>query len=197
MDVSSAIRKIKELRASLNNGNGNGNNEDYDDSYIMTEAVLWDEIKISSLTLLFVSAYMVSAVTVLLRVQLHILGKSMESVLDSQSTSSTSVGNSDSDTVKEDDVFKILIEGTYRHIFGHGLQALSDYIRPRVVECFQDWSVKEMLTVGYVELMGVMTQVHRNIERDSISLAKMIMLRKSCFFLFYLFIYLFIFVYSS
>jgi hypothetical protein len=35
---------------------------------------LWDEIKISSITLLFMSAYMVSAVTVLLRVQLHILG---------------------------------------------------------------------------------------------------------------------------
>lgn len=168
VDVSSAIRKIKELRT--------GNSDAITDSgaLAMTEAMLWDEIKVSSLTLLYVSAYMVSAVTVLLRVQLHILGKSMESVVGSQSVDEPGSGFRD-----DDDVFKILIEGTYKHIFGSGLQALSDYVRPRVAECFSEWTVRDKLTVGYEELVLVLIEVHRNIERDSTSLAKMIMLRKS------------------
>lgn len=168
VDVSSAIRKIKELRTA-NTEETNGN-----DTLAVTEAMLWDEIKVSSLTLLYVSAYMVSAVTVLLRVQLHILGKSMESVVGSQSADEPS-----SSIREDDDVFKILIEGTYKHIFGSGLRALSDYIRPRVAECFSEWAVRDKLTVGYEELVLVLIEVHRNIERDSTSLAKMIMLRKS------------------
>jgi Peroxin-3 len=171
VDVSSAIRKIKELRA-VNSDSDLG--DDDNGALVMTEAMLWDEIKVSSLTLLYVSAYMVSAVTILLRIQLHILGKSMESVVGSQSSDEGEKNNFGAD----DDVFKILIEGTYKHIFGSGLQALSDYVRPRVAECFADWTVRDKLNVSYEELVRVLTEVHRNIERDSTSLPKMIMLRK-------------------
>ena len=171
VDVSSAIRKIKELRSA--NGESNRSSED-SSAFMRTEASLWDEIKVSSLTLVYVSAYMVSAVTVLLRIQLHILGKSMESVLQSQSYVEESESN-----LGADDVFKILIEGTYKHIFGTGLQALSDYVRPRVVECFAEWNVRDNLAVDFDDLAQAMSRVHRNIERDSTSLAKMIMLRTS------------------
>ena len=176
VDVSSAIRKIKELRTA--NGESNRSSED-SSAFMRTEALLWDEIKVSSLTLVYVSAYMVSAVTVLLRIQLHILGKSMESVLQSQSNVEESESN-----LGADDVFKILIEGTYKHIFGTGLQALSDYVRPRVMECFAEWNVRDNLAVDFDDLAQTMSRVHRNIERDSTSLAKMIMLRTSNTFLF-------------
>jgi hypothetical protein len=138
VDVSSSIRKIKELRSANNNMSINS---DDSISTIMTESMLWDEIKVSSLTLVYVSAYMVSAVTVLLRVQLHILGKSMESVLESQL-------NSDNESIgmRDDDVFKILIEGTYKHIFGKGLTALTELVRRQIVECFAGWTVKDKLT---------------------------------------------------
>ena len=176
VDVSSAIRKIKELRTA--NSDSSLSSED-NSAFVMTEAMLWDEIKVSSLTIVFVSAYMVSAVTVLLRVQLHILGKSMESVTQSQSSIEESESN-----LGGDDVFRILIEGTYKHIFGTGLQALSDYVRPRVMECFSEWNVRDNLAVDFDQLAQVMSRVHRNIERDSTSLAKMIMLRKSILFFF-------------
>jgi Peroxin-3 len=181
VDVSSAIRKIKELRTA----NSEKNPEDDDESQsAMAEAALWDEIKVSSLTLLYVSAYMVSAVTILLRIQLHILGKSMESVAGSQFPDDRNFGD-------DDDVFKVLIEGTYKHIFGPGLKALTEYVRPRVAECFAEWAVRDKLTVGYEELLRVLIEVHRNIERDSTSLAKMIMLRKYCSSYLFLVLYLY------
>ena len=82
VDVSSAIRQIKELRSiknnhENNNGSSSGTMKNGQHIASMNEALLWEEVKVSSLTLLYLSAYMVSAVTVLLRVQLHILGKSI------------------------------------------------------------------------------------------------------------------------
>ena len=65
IDVNSAIRKIKELR---------GEEPEHDTTNMrITEAMLWEDVKVSSLTLLFVSTYLVSAVTVLLRVHLHMM----------------------------------------------------------------------------------------------------------------------------
>ena len=180
VDVSSSIRKIKELRA------GNTEADKNSSDFVNAEAALWDELKVSSLTLVYVSAYIVSAVTVLLRIQLHILGKSMEIVRESQLSSDdieSGAGPGSSLGSSGDDVFKILIEGTYKHIFGSGLYALSEYVRPRVMECFADWNVRDNLAVDFNDLAQVMSRVHRNIERDSTSLAKMIMLRKYCSFL--------------
>ena len=77
VDVSSAIRQIKELRCIKNNNENGGSMKNGQHIASMNEALLWEEVKVSSLTLLYLSAYMVSAVTVLLRVQLHILGKSI------------------------------------------------------------------------------------------------------------------------
>eukprot|EP00596_Hydrurales_sp_CCMP1899_P000930 CAMPEP_0119034826 /NCGR_PEP_ID=MMETSP1177-20130426/1830_1 /TAXON_ID=2985 /ORGANISM="Ochromonas sp, Strain CCMP1899" /LENGTH=313 /DNA_ID=CAMNT_0006992559 /DNA_START=361 /DNA_END=1302 /DNA_ORIENTATION=+ len=160
VDISTAIRKIKELKISGNNETKNGSDNDNN-----TVNELWDEIKISSITLLFMSAYMVSAVTVLLRVQLHILGKSMENIQDSQSL----------DDAVNDELFRNLIEGTYKHIFGTGLNNLLTFIRAKVILHFGEWSVTEKFSVDYDELVSIMENVHREIEEDS-GLIKAIML---------------------
>lgn len=187
VDVSSAIRKIKELRIA--NNNISISSED-SCSMILTEAILWDEIKVSSLTLLFVSAYMVSAVTVLLRVQLHILGKSMQNVMESQTlndinnmnkninhNTNDSMYNNNSNDINED-IFKILIDGTYMHIFSTGLQSLSELIKNKITEHFSEWSVRDKLSVTYHELIDKMNRIHNDIENNQISIIKMIMIRK-------------------
>ena len=111
VDVSSAIRKIKELRAiSTNQGVMNTENS----QSAITEEMLWEEIKVSTLTLLYVSCYMLSAVTVLLRVQLHILGKSYHTI--TQITQTVSDDMNEIENNLGGDVFKILIEGTYKPV---------------------------------------------------------------------------------
>lgn len=66
VDISATVRKLKELRATAGiNISGSAEQE------------LWDEIKISSLSLFFVAIYMVSALCTLLRVQLHVLARTL------------------------------------------------------------------------------------------------------------------------
>ena len=42
---------------------------------ILSEEKLWEEIKVSSVSLLIVSVYMMSLVCILLRIQLHIIAR--------------------------------------------------------------------------------------------------------------------------
>lgn len=80
VDISATVKKIKELRAS-------GRSENAEEA----EQALWDDIKISSFTLLFAGVYMTAAVCTLLRVQLYVLARSLlhAEVPDASSASSS------------------------------------------------------------------------------------------------------------
>jgi hypothetical protein len=188
VDVSSAIKRIKELRSS---------STENEDSARQIEEILWDDIKESSFTLLYVTAYMVSAICVLLRVQLHILGRSLHDSMERThsasprdietggSFASTSAGNhannynlDDDEPFGDDDTCRLLIEGTYKHLFGAGLQAFADLVKQAVSQSFAGWNVRDKLTVEYSELVYAMSQVRRYIEGDVPSIVRMIMLRK-------------------
>jgi hypothetical protein len=167
VDVTSAIKRIKELRS------GSGGSSLDDELLRSREDMLWEEIKVSSFTLLFVSSYMVSALTVLLRVQLHILVRSFHAPSDNTDSS-----HNEEQPFGDDSTCRLLIEGTYKHLFGAGLHALVDSVQRAVLECFCQWSVKDKLVVEYSEFVQTMSLVRKRVEGDISAMARTIMLRK-------------------
>ena len=105
IDINGTVRHIKELRAKATT-----NKEEL-------ETRLWTEIKDSSFAMLIVTSYMLSAVCVLLRIQLHILARSLQ-----KSYNNNQLFPQDDDIQLNSDTFRGLIEGTYKHLYGNGLK---------------------------------------------------------------------------
>lgn len=68
VDVSDTIQEIRKLR------NSQGKKGKVDSNTRLIEMQLWEKIKISSITILFVSVYMTSAICLILKIQFHLLG---------------------------------------------------------------------------------------------------------------------------
>lgn len=158
IDINGTVKHIKELRSRATT-----NKEEL-------EARLWSEIKDSSFALLVVTAYMLSAVCILLRIQLHILARTMQHayVADGE----------DGDLQLNSDMFRALIEGTYKHLFGAGLKSFADRVKAQVGATLSDWTVKDKLHVEYEELVHVLGAVRQALEADMGELIRTIFIRK-------------------
>jgi len=182
VDVSSAIRKIKELR---NSPEGHG----------QEEIMLWEEIKVHSFTMLFVTSYMISAMVVLLRIQLHILARQLRQLnlesnrngssllstpLPSSSSSSSSSVHHDElnglDNTLGAEMFTQLIEGTYQQLFNTGLISLAKLVKQRIANILSEWTISKKLKVEYDELLETMLTVRRSLEENITELISMIMI---------------------
>jgi hypothetical protein len=127
VDISNAIQQIKQLRAA----------PESDVAAKTTEATLWDQIKISSFVLFLTCAYMIAILTALLRLQLHILARHAVLYNDEDPNNS-----SPSETE-----LKVLIDSTFKYVFGDGLSRLVGLIRHRVTSALVDWTVREKIAV--------------------------------------------------
>ena len=162
IDINGTVRHIKELRAKATT-----NKEEL-------ETRLWTEIKDSSFAMLIVTSYMLSAVCVLLRIQLHILARSLQ-----KSYNNNQLFPQDDDIQLNSDTFRGLIEGTYKHLYGNGLKLFSDMIKTQISLVLKNWTVKDKLHVSYDELLEVISIIRRNIENDLSLVIKTIFIRKS------------------
>ena len=162
IDINGTVRHIKELRAKATT-----NKEEL-------ETRLWTEIKDSSFAMLIVTSYMLSAVCVLLRIQLHILARSLQ-----KSYNNNQLFPQDDDIQLNSDTFRGLIEGTYKHLYGNGLKLFSDMIKTQISLVLKNWTVKDKLHVSYDELIEVISIIRRNIENDLSLVIKTIFIRKS------------------
>jgi hypothetical protein len=147
VDVSSTIRRIKELRATRLDVTGES--EDH----------LWEEIKVSSFALVLVSGYMLCVVSVLLRVQLHMIDNPAYRTKVS---------------ARDDSIGKQLIEGTYAHLFDHGIEALYLKLRPIVAEKLVDWRVRDKLNTEYSELVRMLSEMRSGCEESSHGLSALL-----------------------
>ena len=140
VDVLQTIKLIKELR--LNNKNTSITTNTTTD---MNENELWEEIKVLSFTLWFVSIYLTCAISILLRIQLFLLAKSDHINLNI-------------------DQLNNIISRTYTHIFDYGIQHITDLTRAYVTKQLIDWTVRENTSVTYEELNGFVYKVRHYIE---------------------------------
>ncbi len=161
VDINGTVRQIKELRSKSNENSR------------QLEAQLWEEIKISSFTMLFVTAYMLSAVCVMLRVQLHVLARSAY-----HGSSSSGQFNEDLEVQLDNDMFKALVEATYKQMFGSGLRTFAALVKSRVSADLRHWTVQEKLSVEFGDLLETVSLVRRNIEVDLAATVQTIFIRK-------------------
>lgn len=156
VDINGTVKHIKQLRMQATS-----NQEEL-------EARLWNEIKIASFTMLLVTAYMLSAVCTLLRIQLSILARSLNQTYEVE----------DSEVQLNSDMFHALIEGTYKQLFGSGLKQFTEMVKLRVSTDLAGWTVKDKLHVEYEELVQVLVSMRRNLEADMEGMIKTIFIRK-------------------
>jgi hypothetical protein len=189
IDINTTVRQIKELR-NTSNGLTHGQLQ------VDAESQLWEDVKISAFTMHFVTMYMLAAVCTLLKIQLHILARSIALSASHKShvaaASSTIMGNQhssnsyldyesgyDEDALSMDnEMFRELIEGTYRHLFNKGLKSLATVIREIVIRDLADWTVKDKVKVEYEEVSEIVKHIRSNIEKDFPQLVKMMFIRK-------------------
>jgi hypothetical protein len=171
IDINHTIKQIKELRSQVQNSN-NPNDLQLNDA----ENQLWEDVKISSFSTLFLTIYMVSALTTLLKIQLHVLARSFLHKTDSNSSNSTSSDTTHSETSKNDDnlssgnfdneMFIMFVEGVYRQLFSNGISFFSNIVTEQVKEDMQEWIVKDKVKVEFEEVKELFEVIRKHIENN-------------------------------
>ena len=165
VDVGSTILRIKELRR------GKRPEEEAEGG---AEEELWEEIKVSSFVMVFVAAYSLCILSVLLRIQLYMISSTQESGETVRAGGAAGLGAS-------------MIEGTYQHFFEQGIDRLFLLVQPIVREKLRDWRVKDRLQVHQTDLFKVLLEIRGSFEDESFPAhLKAILLRTSSSFLFIL-----------
>ena len=109
IDIQNTVHSIKELRGIYKMANNNSKDNTSDTTislkkYEELEEQLWDEIKISTFVFLIVLTYITPAICVLLKIQLHILARSLLMQLND-------VNDLANVSLLDSDMFRSLIEG--------------------------------------------------------------------------------------
>lgn len=149
IDIASLTRQIRALR----------DNSSEDTSSIEIE--LWETLKVSSFTSVFVSIYLLSVVTLLVLVQRHMLATRLPSL--SQDRNQANMAIESGDIL---DLFPTIITKSYEHLFNHGIQVFSDNVRNIVQENLKDWSAGNKLEVDFHELVLMILSIRRSIDAD-------------------------------
>eukprot|EP01038_Epipyxis_sp_PR26KG_P011035 gene11035-14817_t len=189
IDINSTIKKLKQMRQKAENGNTNNYNEitlssngnsnhnvgknDNTSDNINQEDALWEEVKISSFAMLYLTAYMLAFICTLLKIQLHLLAKLIFQTSQSQTKiSSFNDKNPSSSLGINNDNFRLLIEGTYQQLFGAGLSTFSELISHKIRSLLSQWQVKDKLSVQYSGLLEVLILLRKSFEDDFTTIIK-------------------------
>jgi len=179
IDIQGTVRSIKELRSNANKEAAKS--VSFAQEYERLERELWDDIKTASFTIMIVSAYMLSSVCILLKIQLYVLARSLLIQQENSSSTNSSYPPRDIDSQfdsLDNDMFRSLIEGTYKHLYSDGIQLFVAKVRGSVSTHLREWVVKDKLEVHAEELLHVFSSIRSDIETDERNIIDMIFMRK-------------------
>jgi hypothetical protein len=177
IDITQPVKQIKQLRAN------NSTNSSASSSSSDTEAQLWEEVKLSSFTMLFVSTYVLCGLTTLLKVQLHVLARAILRGEGPALESLGATGDNADDIVmyaRDSALLKKFIEGTFRTMFSTGLQRFANDVRQRLQYLLRDWVVKERMRVDFEDMLQLLNTVRRDFESDFDTLMRNLFCGKRC-----------------
>jgi hypothetical protein len=160
VDINGTLKQIRELRS---------NSPSFSNKNIV-EDDLWDEIKIASFTILYATTYMLCAVCTLLRIQLHILARSIYN-------SESQYYEKSNDFVFDSQVYRELMDKTYQYVFDIGLKNLILFIKHKIKTALKQWTIKTKLSVDYEEFQELLLQIRKSIEIDLKTLVATILIR--------------------
>ncbi len=148
------LRELKRRRSAERNGDG-------EDGSKLDSNQLWEQIKDSSFTYLFVTTYICSVMCTLLRIQLHIQARVITSNIASNAEATTEDFFERIDT----DLLKQLVNSTYSPLFGEGLKNLATFVRGHVTRELSDWCVCDTnRLVEYDQLISKINNIRRSCE---------------------------------
>ena len=170
VDVTSPVKALKAGRGGL------GKEE---------EQLLWQQVKVSGFTRFFLAYYGFNLLNVMLRVQVHILGRyafetsrrEMETLQQHHqhamgggscsgfATAAAKMANEAgaSASFGTDDRYRLL-SLVYSFFLGEGLRQLKEAVERVVAEELAVWSVHEKVHVGYDELHDAFSRIRRRLE---------------------------------
>ena len=201
VDFDHAYDQLKELKRQRGNGSGTGSSSSSGSGSGADKAgaspsssgsgvsldsnQLWEQIKDSSFTYLFVTAYATSVMCVLMRVQLHVQarllvgaeaggdgagGAAAEGSGSGCRGASTGAGADVFDRV-DTETLKTLVNRTYSSLYGAGLQGLTKFVRSQVTSELADWAVCDTnILVEYQQLARKMSNIRKACEANFPSL---------------------------
>ena len=97
-----------------------------------------------------------SVVATVLRVQLHILARNAATYNDENGA----------DTSPSETELKYLIDSTFRYIFNDGLENLTKILRVKVEHALVDWTVREKVSVQFVEFVDIIAYIRKSAEKE-------------------------------
>jgi len=172
VDVLHTIRQIKELRMQSGSEGRTSHTSD-------VENILWEEIKVMSFVLWFVSIYCTCTLVPLLRIQIVLVNKHISKSNTGHSTSSSSSSSSSSrpnDDIVSDS-FDPLMDRTYSHLLERGIHTLTDMVRAFISRQLSDWTVKDTV-VTYEELVSLVSKTRQFLEVETRDLISTLLIRK-------------------
>lgn len=167
VDVLHTIRQIKELRMQSGSEGRTSHASD-------VENVLWEEIKVMSFVLWFVSIYSTCVLVPLLRVQIVMVKKHINKL---QKTASSSSSLNNNDDLMADN-FDPIMDRTYSHLLERGIHSLTDLVRTFVSRQLSEWTVKDTV-VTYDELVSLVSKTRQFLEVETRDLISTLLIRKS------------------
>jgi hypothetical protein len=142
VDIFQTIKQIKDLRINSKECSSPSASE--------AEAELWEEIKILSFTLWFVSIYATVVVAIVLKLQIALLRR--ESILSSSTRSD----------------YDQLLQDTFSYVFTHGIQKFSVTARNHFQKSLHKWTVREKITLHFDEFMEFVNKTRHTFESEGL-----------------------------
>lgn len=162
VDISHAVEKIKEMRSGASTESKEGgaytSADQHQSEQSAKENKLWEEIKVTSFTSMFVTVYMQSIICALLRIQLHVVA-SYNMHLDASQED-----GKEADVQLDSQTLDTLVEETFTKLYSAGLKNLTSIIRQGVSREMSGWAVRGNIT--YENLVKKIEILRKNYEND-------------------------------
>jgi hypothetical protein len=173
IDVSDTIKKLKELKNNIS------------DEGREIKIALWNDVKLAAISSLFTTIYSLSAASVLLQVQMHIL------VCDAASSSSSGKYTNPfffpsshflcfflDQQQPDEDIFQSLMDGSYSTFYNSGISGLAHMVKAVVSTYSANWNVGNQMNVEYDDLADAFQEMRTALEGDLRTIVMILLLRK-------------------
>jgi Peroxin-3 len=187
VDIATPVRDLKLLRQTQQNADAAADASEESD-LAAAETALWDAVKVTGFTRLVLAMYSFSALNLMLRLQLHILGRhsyeearqllqqhaaaaataSMQTTaaLDptEAATAAAVAAAAGVGTALPMEARHAFLSATYEYLLGEGMVSLSETVTAAVQKCSAAWHCQTKAEVGCDELIAMLKRVRREVE---------------------------------
>eukprot|EP00953_Heterococcus_sp_UTEX-ZZ885_P035863 18503-Heterococcus_DN1.PRE.1 len=193
VDIATPVRDLKLLRQSQQNADAAADASEESD-LAAAETALWDAVKVTGFTRLVLAMYSFSALNLMLRLQLHILGRhsyeearqllqqhavAAAALASRHPTAASSMHSTDRidtaaaavaaaaagvGTALPMEARHAFLSATYEYLLGEGMVSLSETVTAAVQKYSAGWHCQTKAEVGCDELIAMLKRVRREVE---------------------------------